>query len=237
MKLAKTMYKHSPLHARIDEGCSLAAPSPLNGERVGVRGGQSLGHPIFFDVSPNAHAFPAVRFPGAVPASANLSRWYRAQTGHLLTANSKTGASGCCVISDTHRGSHLLPGVRESHAARHPVPSCSALRRRKNPGCDHRPDAAAGICRPRTDGRARSPRAFFQPRWISCAKREPSRWSSSAIELTKPLKQFKPWLKLSPLTLALSPLRGEGTAGGSVRKFVNLSWRTNLTFTQFAFMP
>jgi hypothetical protein len=48
--------------------------------------------------------------------------------------------------------------------------------------------------------------------WISCAKHGRLHWRSLSLGLMERSRQFKRWFAPSPLTLTLSPLRGEGTA-------------------------
>jgi hypothetical protein len=59
------------------------------------------------------------------------------------------------------------------------------------------------------------PTISFPPKWISCAGRGRWSWGSRRNDLADGFQIFKRLLAFSPLTLTLSPLRGEGTAAGN----------------------
>ncbi len=197
---------------RIFQRRTLAVPSPLNGERARVRGGQVLEVPISSSVSAGELVFPAEHYPDAARVTASPPKSVRARTEHPAIANSKTAASGCFAISNT------LPAVcralvaPEIRAGRRPVRGCSAPRHRKNPDRMRRLGADAENCRQRNDGRGESPTAFFPPKWISSAGRGTGKPDSLRNDLTGRRFQFKRCFLFPPLTLALSPLRGEELA-------------------------
>jgi hypothetical protein len=63
------------------------------------------------------------------------------------------------------------------------------------------------------------PRVSSPPRWISSATRSQVTRDSSVNGLVRALPRFKRLFDFSPLTLALSPLRGEGTAVARLADF------------------
>ena len=168
--------------------------------------------PVFLLASAAVPVSPAEDFPCAVLGPANPPRSCPAQTERPSVVNSKTAASGCCATSDTHRAPRPSPDVPGNRAGHHRVRGCNALRRNRDRGNVPPLYVVAGICRLRIAGRAEWPITFFPPRWISCEALGQDRWDSSALDLTEGLLRFKRWIAHSPLTLTLSPLRGEGTA-------------------------
>lgn len=197
---------------RIFHWRALAVPSPLNGERVRVRGGRVFDFQIASSVLAGELVSAAKYFPDAAHATASRTKSSRAQSAHPSIANSKTAASGCFAFSNMPRvacPSPVVPGIR---AGRRPVPDCSVPRRRKNRDNVCRLDADAGICRRKSAGRAESPTTFFPPRWIFSARHGKGKPDSLRNYLTGLLFQFKRLFSFSPLTLTLSPLRGEGMA-------------------------
>jgi hypothetical protein len=61
--------------------------------------------------------------------------------------------------------------------------------------------------------------AFSLPTWIFAAGRGRVSWDSLQFELAMNAIRFKRLSSSSPLTLTLSPLRGEGIRGGSHKTF------------------
>ncbi len=193
-------------------------PSPLNGERVRVRGGQCLVRPTFSTAWTISPASSAEHSPGARRVAVNRPRWCHAQTGHLLVASSKSAGSQCCVTSNTRHALRRSPAAPESRAGLHRVPSCNAPRHKRNQGSAYQPCVVVGTCRLRNDGHAGWPTTSSRPRWTSGAGRERGNWGSLRIGLTRRTIHFKRLLLFSPLTLSLSPLRGEGIRHWHCRK-------------------
>jgi hypothetical protein len=198
------------IRAQISSERPPAVPSPLNGERVRVRGGQVVDLPIFLIASATASVYPAGYSLDAAPAPASHPKWRPAQSARPSIENSKNAASECSAISSNHRAVYPLPAAQEIHVVRRPVPDCIALRRKRNRASVRRPDAAAGICKRRSAGRAESPTVSSPPKWNFSAERGKWNWDSSSVGLMDELFQFKVLFAFPPLTLALSPLRGEG---------------------------
>ena len=188
----------------------LEVPSPLNGERAGVRGENSRSYPPSSPASATARACLAAHFLDATLAPADPPKSCPAQTAHPLIANSKTGASGCCAIANTHLAPRPSRVVRESRVGLHPIPNCSAPRRNRNQDSARPLCVAAEICKRRNGGHAKWPTTSSPPRWISCAERGRLSPGSSQAGLTDGLRTFKRPTVLSP-PQSLSPLRGEGS--------------------------
>ena len=195
------------------------APSPLNGERAGVRGGHWTECSTASIASPASPFSPAEYSPDAPPAPANLPRSCRARIEHPSIASSRIAAFQCCAISNTLHAFCLRLVAQENRVARHPVPGCNAPQHKRNQGSAHRPYAVAGTCRRRSDGPGESPTASSRPKWTSCASDEQRSWDSRRTDLAKLPVQFKRCGLLSPLTLSLSPLRGEGIRRDDRSKF------------------
>lgn len=195
-----------------------ATPSPLNGERAGVRGEKCVSHPVFSGALPDALAVLVEYFPNGLLAPANLPKWFLVRTARLVTENSKTVESGYCGIASSHRGLRLLLVVQETRVAHRRVLDCSGLRRNRDRGNGPQSCAAAEICRRQIVGRAESPTVASQPRWISSAMRGQGCWGSLANDLVGALPRFKRLFAFSPLTLTLSPLRGEGIHGARLKR-------------------
>jgi hypothetical protein len=109
---------------------------------------------------------PALYFPNAEPALANLPRWYPGQTEHPLIANSKTGGFGCCAISNRHPAPRRLPDVQENHVACRLTPNYTEPRHNKNQGSMLPFGVAGGICMLRNVDHEELPTASFPPKWI-----------------------------------------------------------------------
>jgi len=197
-----------------------ASLSPQRGEGLRVRGGQINPFSLILTASPTSPASPVLDFQDAVPAPASPPKSYRAQNARLLTENSKIAGFGCCVISNNHPAQRPLLAAQETHVVRHPVPDCIALRRSRNRGNAIPSGVVGEICKRKIAGHGGWPRVSFLPKWIFCVAPVPVPLHSSVIGLAEQTEKFKRWVQ-PPLTLTLSPLRGEGTAGE--RELVNRS--------------
>ena len=195
-------------------GTREASPSPLNGERAGVRGEQVLNDSRFSGVSATSPASQAEHSLDGLLAPASRVKLFYAQSGPLSVASSKTVLSKCLVISSTHPAPCLSLVGLESRVALHQAQGCSALWQNRNRDNAHQPCAVVGTCKRRSAGRGELPTAFSRPTWIFYAGCERGNGDSSLVGLTKDLLQFKRLLAISPLTLTLSPLRGEGNRSG-----------------------
>jgi hypothetical protein len=144
-------------------------PSPLNGERAGVRGAKITLRPP----SPTALPVARVSLVGGCrdgrPFAATQPKSSREPTGHHAIDGSKNVACECSVISDTHHVPRPWPAVRESHAGRRRVQYCNAPRHSKNPGHAAPSYAAAGICSRQSGGHAGCATVSFPLPWASCA--------------------------------------------------------------------
>jgi hypothetical protein len=210
-------------------------PSPLNGERVRVRGdsARTLSHcesaiafpPLTPALSPlrgegetasrvrtTSPASPAERSPDAMRAFAGQPKSCRAQNECPSTASSKTGGLRC----STSRGGNyhawrLHPGARESRVDLHRVPSCSEPQRSRSRGSAHPLYVADGTYMRKSVDHGEFATASSPPTWTFCeACGRGLRASSEGIDGTHGERKSR--LAFPPLTLTLSPLRGEGTA-------------------------
>ena len=199
-------------NARNTHARPTAIPSPLNGERVRVRGENLPLHPnvssawVISLVSQAEHSRDARRAPASLP------RWHHVRTARPSVANSKTVAFECYEISDIHRVLRPLLVPLEIRAGLHPVQDCNAPLHNRNRDSIRRLCAACGICKRKRVGHGELPKASSRPKWTFSVAREPKNWDSLLMELMTDPFQFKRLLSFSPLTLALSPLRGEGNA-------------------------
>jgi len=242
------MFSHNPMDLRTLNRRTIKIPSPLNGERARVRGGQINNLPFSLSALPIAPVSPAEHFLDALPAPVGQPRWYRARSAHFAIENSKIVACEYSVILNKRHAPRPVPDVQESRAARRPAPNCSVLRRKKNRGSVCQLDVAAEICRQKNAGRAGWPTISSPPRWNFSGGYGKLNWRSrrdglvdASIEfktridckagcfsfplpstgrgiegegwlLFEAFKFCKAFFTLPPLTLALSPLRGEGNA-------------------------
>jgi hypothetical protein len=213
---------------------ALRTPSPLNGERAGVRGGNVQNQPEVSTASAIGPASLALRSADVWPGFADQPISCRESIEYPSTGSSKSGGSQCSGILDTRRERHLwlgAPGIRADHR---PIPGCNGPRRRKNPGSVRQLCAGGGTYTPKTGGRAKSPRVSSPPKWSCAAAFAPRNWGSSALGLTLARFGFKPAIAFSPLTLALSPLRGEGIGGGRRNRNATSHW-CGVALTNFVF--
>ena len=176
-----------------------------------MRGDYWLTRSISSTASATSSASLAAHSQDVPHAPANPPKLCPAQTAHPSVVNSKTVGSRYCAISNTHLAPHPSPVAPENRVAHRPIPSCIALQRRRNRDNTYPPCVVAGTCMQKSDGRGELPTISFRPKWTFAADRERQSWGSSRADLTKPPGQFKSSRLLSPLTLALSPLRGEGS--------------------------
>ena len=193
---------------------ALLVPSPLNGERGRVRGGsaqQSLLSEKASFATAASFACPVRHFPDAALAFASQPKSFHESSARLSAASSRSGASRCSTLfSETHHAPHQLAGAQEIHADRHPVRDRSGPQHNRSRGSAHQFRAVAGTCKPRNNGREEYAKASSQPTWIS---------SAEAALGVRACRDFvgggggvgKSVLACPPLTLTLSPLRGEGT--------------------------
>jgi hypothetical protein len=209
-----------------------APPSPLNGERAGVRGENLRRLPDVSSASVISLVWSAANYQDVQPATANPPKSYRARTGRLSVASSKIVGSECCAISSNRRALGLSLGAPENRAALRPTQGCSAPQRKRNRGNDRRHCAGAGTCMRRSVDPGESPRVFSRPKWIFSAEPGRVNWDSSPLDLTENQLQFKRHLVISPLTLTLSPLRGEGIRGGSRSKLRSIKCRRSTPILQ-----
>jgi len=158
-------------------------PSPLNGERVRVRGGRRLACSISSNAWATAPASPVEHFPDALLALA------------------------CPALA-----------AQANRAASHQVPGCNAPRHKRNRDSAARPCVVAGTCKRKSAGRGEWPTVSSRPTWILCGGHGRASWDSSRAGLAKCSGQFKRCWFFPPLTLALSPLRGEGMRYDSLSK-------------------
>ena len=179
-----------------------------------MRGGHWSERPVSSNAWATSPASPVEHFPDALLVPANPPRSYHVQTGHLSVANSKTAWSQCSVTSNTRLAPCLPPVDQGNHAASHPVQDCNVPQRKRNQDSAHQLCAVAGICKRKSAGLEGRPTNSFLPTWICAAGYGRVNWDSSQTDLTNRPAQFKPSWLLSPLTLALSPLRGEGIRSG-----------------------
>jgi len=216
-------------------GAALLVPSPLNGERVRVRGGSAhtLSHfesattfpPLTPALSPLrgegeasrvkaiSSSSPVPHFPNAARGVASQPKSFRESSARLSIASSRSGASRCSILfSDTHHAPHQLAGAQGIHADLHPVPNCSEPPRNKSRGSGHQFRADGETYTPRNGGRGRCATVASQPKWISSAEVGRGLWAWSDL-VGKVSGNCKSRLAAPPLTLTLSPLRGEGTRG------------------------
>lgn len=193
-----------------DEARRLQTPSPLNGERVGVRGESAAGHPTSANVLAVLSVCRALHLPDVATAIANPPRWCRAQKARLSAVSSKTSSSRCFLTANARHGERLAHGAWENHADHHPVPSCSEPRHNRNPDSAFPLCVDGEICKPKNDGRAELPKASLRSKWIVSSALW--RWSLSSRTggVLNRFSGVKPLLPFPPLTLALSPMRGEG---------------------------
>jgi hypothetical protein len=191
-------------------------PSPLNGERAGVRGEAALARPMSQSASAASPVFPAASCPDATHAPAGPPKSSPESSARPSVENSKSASSECCATSNTHRELYPSLAAREGHAGGHRVPNCSGLRHNKSPDGVRRPCVAAGTYRQKTCGHAESPTASFLPTSPFCEAHGQFGWKSSRADLAEQVLRFKGRFAISPLTLTLSPLRGEGPAIGRI---------------------
>ncbi len=217
-------------------GAALLVPSPLNGERVRVRGGQAHTHshfesamtfpPLTPALSPLrgereasramavSSACPAPHFPDAALVLAGQPKWFHESSAHLLVGNSRSDASGYSIsFSETYHAPHQLAGAQGIRVALHPVPDCSAPRHSRSRGSALESRAGGETCRLRSDGREECATASSQPTSISFAEGGRGLWWNDLVGGA--FGNCKSLLVCPPLTLTLSPLRGEGTRGAS----------------------
>jgi hypothetical protein len=195
------------------------SPSPLNAVRC-VPAHRSRAFSI---VSPTSSASPARHFQYVEPEPANLPKSFHAQSARPLTANSKTGASQYFATSNTNLFLHQLPVAPASRVGIHPTRGCTVPPRSKNPGSILQFCAGDETCRRRSADRAATPKSSFLPRWISCAATSEFGKRSSSCVLAGTKEQFKSSRVRTPLTLALSPLRGEGTRDRTIENIRYIS--------------
>lgn len=206
----RTSKSNDPKCAVVQSATPATVPSPLSGERVRVRGGYCPTRSISSTASATSPAAPVAHCPDALPVPASLPRLCRAQTERPSVVSSKTCVFVCCATLDTHRVLHPSFVAPEIRVDPHPVQDCSALRHNRNRGNGRRHCVAVETCRRRSGGRGESPITSSRPKWIFSASHERVNWNSSETGLTQPERHFKRCRLLPPLTLALSPLRGEG---------------------------
>ena len=203
-------------HCRIRCERPSASPSPLNGERAGVRGELAHDRSFFLNGSTAVRVASEAHFPDVARALAGHSRSFHAQSGRLLAANSRSVEFQCCAISDKSHGLFLLPVAREGRAGCHPVQGCNAPRHKTNRGCIRRLGVGGGICKRKISGRAGWPIISFPPRWIYAGAGGEFGENSWQVGVARGIVRFKSLFAFSPLALTLSSLRGEGTVvGGS----------------------
>ncbi len=190
--------------------------SPVSGMRGGHRPGRSP--------SEGGSAVSLASLVGhsqdAQLASADPSRWSPSHNACRAIVGSRSGVSGCCATSDippARRPSSFAPGSR---ADLHPVRYCSGLRRSRNRECMAPPRAGGGTCRRQDAGPAESSRVSSPPKWSALARPWLS-WRGSRRALV-PLGQRRSnsLAVIPPLTLTLSPLRGEGINSAHRRELV-----------------
>ena len=168
-----------------------AIPSPLNGQRVRVKGGQSGELPFCSHASPISPVFPVRYFLDVALAPVNQPKWCREQNARPSVLNSKTAGSGCFATSNTRHERHPVPGAQENRAVRRPIPDCIAPRHKRSQGNARQLDAAAEIYKPKTAGREEWPTISSPPKCFFSAGR--GRWNvdSSSVVLAVERFQFK----------------------------------------------
>jgi hypothetical protein len=255
-------------------------PSPLNGERVRVRGGAAHRSPSRSeppDLPPLTPALSPLRGEGETLAlvaqvlarllpssrikrvrgdaqqrpsaeqasrekavlssspvehsrdemlsSAGQPKSFHGPSAHLSTASSRSDAFQYSILfSATNPAQRPLPDARENRVARHPVPDCSAPRHNRSRSSAHQLYVGGETYTRRTDGREGYSRAFSRPTSISFAAAVRGWWTWSDL-VGGALTAGKRVVIQPPLTLALSPLRGEGTATQRLEKHSALSFR------------
>ena len=146
----------------------------------------------------------------AAPALVTLPKLCLLPMPHRTFDDSRTAASEHCAISDRCLVAHPQPGPPDSHVARHPIRCCTEPPRNKNPKHKDQTDGSGETCNRRTaDGAGCAKVSFLRPLTFG-ATRGPCVVSSKSGLSFDPLL-FNNRFACPPLTLALSPLRGEGT--------------------------
>jgi hypothetical protein len=244
---------HTPefSNASLNTGDALLVHSPLTGERVRVRGGSARGlshfesattfPPIIPALSPSRGegekasrgtatllASSVLHFPDVMPAVASQPRSSPEQNECPSTASSRSDARRCSTwLSGKHRVPRRLCCVQGIHAGLRRVQDCSVPQHSKSLGSGHRFHADDEICTQRSGGHGASARFSSQPTWIFSAGLGEGLWTWSDL-VGGTSGDCKSLLTAPPLTLTLSPLRGEGTRDAwEVRKWFASSFRLN----------
>lgn len=155
----------APKHLALD----CFAPSPLNGERDGVRGENYPMTSLPLHASQAAHAFPAAHFRYGARGSATPPKLYPEPKPCRSAGDSKIVAFVYCGTSDKRPSRNPWPAHVESHAGYRPTQYYIALRRSKNPICRDPFYVAGETCKPQIGGRARYARVFSPRQLIFCA--------------------------------------------------------------------
>ncbi len=211
-----------PKHLALD----CFAPSPLNGERDGVRGENcpKTLHPLH--ASQAVHAFPAAHSRYGARESATPPKLYLEPKPCRSTDDSKIVAFVYCGISDKHPSPNLLPAVAENRVGCHPIRYYSALRHSRNPIYKDPFYAAGGICKRQIAGRAQYARVFSPHQWIFYAAPGRCERKSQEDMLIVPRTTIQGLSSFTPISKALIcrasvgkdshpspcplPVRGEG---------------------------
>ena len=185
-------------------------PSPLNGERAGVRGEKGVRHPTCWLASEVVRVSRALHWPDAAPVPADPTRLCLERNARRAVGDSKTAGSRCFVTVDTRHVFGPCSAEVETRVGARPIRGCNGPRHSRNPGSVRPACVVGGTCSPRIAGRGECAIAFSRPKGLSRAVREQLAERSSRNGIRHHHTILKRLAALSPLTLTLSPLRGEG---------------------------
>lgn len=187
-----------------------SSPSPLNGKRAGVRGEHHSTRRAALYASEVAPASPAAHCQREALLPAIQPRLSPVPTGHCGVGDSKTAGSECSATSNRHHGHYPSPAGQGNHAGGRPIPDCSAPRRSKSRARIFPLCVAGGIYNRQTFDHAKSATSSSRAMWISSGERGLSGQNSWQSDRIGRSDRHGDWFFFAPLTLALSPLRGEG---------------------------
>jgi hypothetical protein len=154
----------------VESATHAGPPSPLNGERAGVRGENSLASQDSSTASVISRASQVERPLGAPPAPASPPKSFHAQNVHLSVASSKIAVFECCVTSSTRLAPCLPSGARETRVVHRRARGCNAPARSRNRDNARQLCAVVGICKLRNDDRGEWPTASSRPKWLFCRR-------------------------------------------------------------------